>query len=261
MKLVVLGQANNKYVNSQTDRERILAAAGEFTVEFYDDPKSFSAALDHADAAIGNLRYVERPLPPNFRWFHSWSAGVDNEPIDPVLDHGALVTTSKSNGAIPISEHTILLMLMVARRAVNWIDSQRRHEWGRQFSPELYGKTVGLIGLGNIGTEVARRLNAFGMRCLAVRRAAGPAPEGVKIERVVGPEGLDDVLAESDYVVVTAALTPETKGMLGEAQFRKMKPSAIYVCVSRGAIADSAALEKALREGWIAGAGLDTHEI
>lgn len=260
MKIVVIGQQNNDYTSSDVDMERIRAAAGEHTVEFHEDTASFGAALKDADVAVGYIKSAKGiELPAKLKWFHSWSAGLDGEPIDIILDKGATVTSSKSNGAIPIAEQTILLMLMVTRKAWNWIDAQRRHEWHRQMSPELHGKTLGLVGLGNIGTEVARRAKAFGMKCVAVRRHPGGGTGDVQLDSIVGPEGLNDVLAQSDYVVVTAPLTPETRGMLGEEQFRKMKSSAIYICVSRGAVADTAALEKALREGWIAGAGLDTH--
>jgi len=215
--------------------------------------------LIDADAAAGYMKYAEgAPMSKSLHWFHSWSAGIDKEPIELVLNRGGIVTSSKSNGAIPISEHTLMAMLMVTRKATNWIDAQRQHKWARQKSPELYGKTLGLIGLGNIGTEIARRAAAFGMRLLAVRRQSNIVPD-VPIERIVGPEGLLGVLTESDYIVVTVPLTPATRGMIGEKEFRAMKPTAFYFSSSRGAVADPTALERALREGWIAGAGLDTH--
>ena len=150
----------------------------------------------------------------------------------------------------------LMLMLMLARDTRRWLRNQDERKWERWFHPELTGQTCGIIGLGYSGQDLALKLKAFHMRTIGIRRTPRPTPN---VDEVFPRERLHDLLAQSDFVVVTAPRTPETRGMLGEAEFRAMKPSAFYVCYSRGGIADDAALLRALNEGWIAGAGLDAH--
>jgi phosphoglycerate dehydrogenase-like enzyme len=166
------------------------------------------------------------------------------------------VTSCASNGAIPLAEHAVMLMLMLARNAPKWLKNQAEGKWERWYHPELTGLTCGIIGLGFSGADLARKLKAFDMRVIGTRRTPRPTPN---VDEVFPVERLHDLLGQSDFVVMTAPRTPETIGMLGEAEFRAMKPSAFYVCFSRGGIADDAALLRALHEGWIAGAGLDAH--
>ncbi len=261
MKIAIIGPSFNAYRLRAPQIERVCRAMGSDTLLEFDDPIAFRAALCDVDIAAGHVGLAPLPALGRLRWFHTWAAGIDHEPAEALLAAGVRVTCSKGNGAIPIAEFTLMAMLMIARQATDWIDAQRHHEWRRHTSPELAGATLGLIGLGHIGTEIARRASAFGMKCLAVRRHAAKVPADVPIERTFGPDGLTKMLAQADFVVVAAALTPETKGMLGEAEFHAMKPSAFYICVSRGAIADPAALHKALTERWIAGAVLDAHAV
>jgi len=123
---------------------------------------------------------------------------------------------------------------------------------------ELRGKTLGVVGLGKIGQEIARLGNAFGMRVLAVKRNPGQPPEGVN--RVVSMEGMELVLKESDYLVLTVPLTPETDRLIGAKQLETMKSSAILINMARGEVVDEEALAVALKNGVIAGAGLDVFE-
>jgi phosphoglycerate dehydrogenase-like enzyme len=254
----MLGPGFAGYRLTPAQVERIRAASDGATLDIHEDQGAFVAALPGAEIAAGHLRGRALPDIAQLRWFHGWSAGLDNEPVAALWQNGVQVTCSKGNGAIPIAEFTLLAMLMVARRATAWIDAQRRHAWERHVSPELHGATLGLIGLGHIGAAIAARAAAFGMRVVALRRNAG-APPPPHVAAVLPPEQLPALLAAADFVVVAAPLTAETRGLLGEAEFRAMKRSAIYVCVSRGGIADPAALHRALAEGWIAGAALDAH--
>jgi phosphoglycerate dehydrogenase-like enzyme len=173
-----------------------------------------------------------------------------------MLASDVLVTSCKGNGAIPLAEHAMMQMLMLNRDAMRWARAQAEHRWDRVYHGELTGLTCGIIGLGHSGQDLARKCKAFHMRVIGIRRTAQPTPN---VDEVFDHERLHEFLGESDFVVVTAPRTPETKGMLGQAEFHAMKPSAYYVCFSRGGIADDDALLRALREGWIAGAGLDAH--
>ncbi|MFZ0218287.1 MAG: D-2-hydroxyacid dehydrogenase, partial [Candidatus Dormiibacterota bacterium] len=171
-------------------------------------------------------------------------------------DGDVLVTSSKGNGAAPLAEHALMLMLMLNRQALRWVDAQREHRWDQFMHDELAGLTCGVVGLGHSGLDVARKARAFHMHVLGLRREFRPTPE---VDELYRREHLHEFLARCDVVVVTVPRTPETVGMFGAEEFRTMKRTATYICFSRGGIADDAALLRALQEGWIAGAGLDVH--
>jgi phosphoglycerate dehydrogenase-like enzyme len=150
-------------------------------------------------------------------------------------------TSCKGNGAIPLAEHAILLMLMLNRDAPRWLRAQAAHRWEHRPHGELNGLTCGIIGLGHSGQDLAQKCRAFHMRVLGLRRTPRPTPH---VDEVLPRSRLHELLGASDFVVVTAPRTSETVGLLGEGEFRAMKPTAHYICFSRG---------------WIAGAGLDAH--
>lgn len=192
----------------------------------------------------------------NLKWVHSWAAGPDTQLYESFITHPAILTSSAGNGAVPLAEHAMLLMLMLNRNVLLWLDNQRQRRWARHTHGELNGLTLGIIGAGHSGTDLALKAKAFHMRVLGLRRSEQPAPN---FDRFYPRAHLHAFLAECDFVVVTAPLTPETRGMLDEAALRAMKPEACIICFSRGGIIDDDALLRALREGWIAGAGLDAH--
>lgn len=195
---------------------------------------------------------------PRLRWFHLMSAGVDSLMFPALRDSEIIITNSSGAHAIPIAESVLAMMLYAAKNLrQSFANSAARH-WTRVPKVELYGQTAGILGLGAIGRATAQRLHCLGMNVIALtRRPEAPRDEATGVAVLYGPDELDQFLAQCDWVVVTAALTAETHHMLGEAQFRQMKPTAWLVNVSRGAISDEAALLRALDEGWIAGACLD----
>lgn len=194
----------------------------------------------------------------NLKWVHSWAAGPDTQLYESFIAHPAILTSSAGNGAVPLAEHAMLLMLMLNRNVLLWLENQQHRRWARHTHGELNGLTLGIIGAGHSGTDLALKAKAFHMRVLGLRRSERPAPN---FDRFYPRAELHAFLAECDFVVVTAPLTPETKGMLDEAALRAMKPDACIICFSRGGIIDDHALLRALREGWIAGAGLDAHGV
>ena len=213
--------------------------------------------LARAVAIAGAIGPEDLRKAPRLRWNHSWRAGVDAELFPELVASAVVLTSSTGNGAIPLAEHAMMLMLMLDRDAPRWMDAQRARKWDRFTHGELAGETVGIIGLGNAGRDLALKARAFHMRAIGLRARPEIPVEGV--DRIYGPDDLPEFLAQCDYVVVTAALTPSTRGMLDDAAFAAMRPGARYVNVSRGEIADSAALRRALETGRIAGAGLDAH--
>jgi len=213
---------------------------------------------------------------PRLRWVQLHSAGADHLLGQPIMQSNVLLTTSSGIHATPIAEYVLASMLAHRWQVPRWTRCQREREWpsGRwelYARPELRGSTLGIIGYGSIGREVGRLGKAFGMRVLAMGRTGSSLekgyavpgtgdPQGAIPERFFPPEALHELLSECDYVVIALPLTPATKHWIGELELRAMKPGACLVNISRGAIVDEAALARALRERWIAGAGLDVFE-
>lgn len=189
--------------------------------------------------------------------------GTDAIDIPEATERGIAVVNNPGLGIIPVSEHTVALMLDLAKQisrsdaAVRKGDGWANRDGASRIS--LEGRTVGLIGLGTIGTEVARKcIAAFHMRALAYDPYVPPS----RAEEVgaIWVEDLADVLREADFVSVHAELTRETRGMIGEPELHRMRPGAFLVNTARGPIVQQAALIRALREGWIRGAAVDVFD-
>jgi phosphoglycerate dehydrogenase-like enzyme len=225
-------------------------------VRYFANRRELEAEIEPADVVAGSVSAAGLARATRLKWIQSWAAGP-NEILYPEMVASPIpVTSCAGNGAIPLAEHAVMLMMMLGRDAPRWLRNQAERRWARWYHPELNGLTCGIIGLGHSGQDLALKLKAFHMRVLGVRRTPRPTPN---VDVVFPREQLHELLGQSDFVVMTAPRTPETIGMLGEAEFRAMKPTAYFICFSRGGIADDAALLRALHEGWIAGAGLDAH--
>lgn len=245
--------------------EGVRAAHPDVVVATADDAE----ALRSATVATGRLTDAEVAAMPHLAWVHSWAAGVESD-VGPALRRRATgpddrpdapgevtVTSSAGNGAIPLAEQALMLMLMLGRQAPRWGEAQRAHRWERFTHDELHGRTVGIYGYGNVGRELAVRARAFGMRVVGLRRR--PAEPGDPVDRMLPPEAVDELAAVSDFLVVAAPLTDQTAGAIGLRTLRALGPEGHLVVVSRGGIAREADLVTAVRDGVIAGAGLDAH--
>jgi phosphoglycerate dehydrogenase-like enzyme len=251
MRIVVIGP----YDQAQQDQFR--AAAGSAELIFGATPDSVRDTLPEAEGVVGSLPDELLAEAPHLRWLHSPAAGVDKELTPRMLASDIVLTSSAGNGGIPLAEHAMLLMLMLNRNVPRWIEAQRNRTWDRFTHGELNGLTVGIIGLGHAGADLALKAQAFHMRVLGLRRRTHlPTPN---VDRLYRHEELGEFLAECDFVAVTAPRTPETAGLLGRDAFAVMKPTSYVVCISRGGIIDDDALLDALNQGQIAGAGLDAH--
>jgi len=200
------------------------------------------------------------------KWIQAWGAGVDRILLPEVVNSRVIVTNAGGIHPTPISEHVIGLILCLSRKLHLFIRNQSEKKWLRYESDdpqeqveELTDKTVGIVGLGRIGTEIARKAKCLGMRVVAIKRDPS-TPGTVGLDRLLHPRDLNVLLSESDFVVLSLPLTKETQGMIGEAQLRSMKRTGYLINVSRGKIVQEDKLIEALRQGWIAGAGLDTFE-
>jgi phosphoglycerate dehydrogenase-like enzyme len=196
---------------------------------------------------------------PELRWVQVTHAGAER--VDPdLIAQGIVFTTAGGLAATPIAEFVMAYILMFSKGWPRLFRSQQDRKYSRFMPRELLGKTVGIVGMGYIGGEVARLAKAFGCRVIGMRRSfSARGPDSVADE-AVPPSDLDYLLRESDFVVIAAPLTAETRGMVGAEQIRRMKPTAHLINIARGALIDEAALIAALREGVIAGAGLDVFE-
>jgi phosphoglycerate dehydrogenase-like enzyme len=193
---------------------------------------------------------LERALGQGVRWVHVLATGVDGFAFD-LLD-GRTLTCSRGASATAIAEWVLAVMLAFEKDLPRqWLHEPPAH-WNLARLGTLSHKTLGLVGMGAIGSEVARRADAFDMQVTAVRRRPQAAPEGVTLL-----DDLDELLATADHVVVAAPSTPDTRHLIGERAFAAMKPGAHLVNIARGALVDQDALRRALDEGSLAGASLD----
>ena len=185
---------------------------------------------------------------PRLRLLSLWGTGTDHVDLEAAARHGVAVTNTPGVSAVSIAEHTLALVLAVARRIPQVDRATRAGEWARGQSVELRGKTCGIIGLGAIGREFARLAAGIGMRVAAWTMHPRPGDAIVPLE---------EIYRTADAISLHLRLSPETAGFVGRAQFALMKPGAILINTARGGIVDEAALIEALSTGRIGGAGLD----
>lgn len=241
---------------NEGQQAQIRAAVPGADVRYYGSRADLEHEVEIADIVAGSVSAGALARASRLKWVQSWAAGTNEILYPEMVASPVTVTSCAGNGGIPLAEHAMMLMMMLQRNAPRWLKNQNESKWERWYHPELNGLTCGIIGLGYSGADLALKCKAFHMRVVGIRRTPRETPN---VDVVYPVEQLHELLAESDFVVMTAPRTPETKGMLGEAEFRAMKSTAYYVCFSRGGIADDAAVLRALNEGWIAGAGLDAH--
>ena len=196
---------------------------------------------------------------PRVRWVHSRWAGLDSLLFPELVESDVTLTNGSGVFSQSLGEFALAVVLYFAKDFPRMLRNQRAEKWEPFDLDELAGQTAGIVGYGDIGRAVARRLHAMGMRVLAMKRHF-PETADPLVERFYKPEAMAEMLGACDYVVVSAPLTPETRHMVSRAQFAAMKPSAVVINVGRGPVIDQAALVRALAEGRIRGAGLDVFE-
>lgn len=211
------------------------------------------------------LRPESFALARELRYIHVTAAGVNQLCYPAMVESDVVVTNASSVMSVPTAEHAMALMLAIAKRFPSAVRHQQQSHWAQTeialeqpTIQELQGATLGLVGLGSIGQELATRARPFGMRLIAVKRDASTGHEWA--DRVLPPDGLHEMLAAADYVVLAAPQTDATRKMMGAPEFAAMKPTAYLINVARGALVDEAALYEALNGKRIAGAACDVFE-
>lgn len=215
--------------------------------------------LEQIDIVAGYLPSDIGEKLPNLKWMHLFSAGVERS-IDFAIKNDILLTNGKGTYGIGIAEHSLSLMLTVARQFSKAILDMPSGNWGKDIrAREIYGSTVGIVGMGDIGTRLAYLCSCLGARVLAHKRTACDAPNFIE-KLYIGNDGIDEMLCLCDYVCICLPGTPKTRNLFDEAQLLKIKPGSIIINIGRGSIIDTDALVKLLKSGHILGAGLDVTE-
>lgn len=216
-----------------------------------DDIDSLRAAIVDAEILVLAPRYGTMlrevwSAAKKLRWIHALGAGVETLPFDLLRDSDVIVTNSRGVYADALAEFVVGAMLWFAKDFRRLINNQRERKWEPFAVQRLEGATVGIIGYGSTGQAIARRVGAFDMRVLTLRRRGGTT--------------LDELIPASDYVVVSTPLTEETRHLIDVRRLAQMRPSAVLINISRGAVVDEQALIDALRERRIRGAALDVFD-
>ena len=260
--------------------EQIRSVSTEITLSYA--PLKKDEPLPKSTVAVAKVLYAWTALPrpeeaPNLRWVQFHSAGIDHVRGHPLLNCDLTVTTTSGIHAVPIGEYVMASILAWSHRVPRMLFYQKRGIWpaGRweKFVPqELRGATIGIVGYGSIGREVARLADALGMRILVTKRdlrhihdtgyrlPGTGDPDGELPTRIYPSSALRSMLPECDYVVLCVPLTEETHHLIDRAALKAMKSTAYLVNIGRGELVDEGALTEALQKAWIAGAGLDVFE-
>lgn len=244
-------------------RSEIEATAGSKADLITDDdpallggtPASSEVVVTGIDEAVFE-RVIEAP---GLRWVHSISAGVEHLPLARMAERGILLTNSAGAYASAMVEYALAGMIMLSRNLPSWLEGQRERRWLEADSFEaslLRGKRLGIVGYGAVGRELATTARAMGMEVWATKRSP-VFLSGEPLNRLLPSDGLPELLATSDFVVLCASLNRSSRHLIGEAELAAMKPSAVLVNVARGGLIDEDALTRALKEGGIGAAMLD----
>lgn len=255
--LVASGWLNDGYIDGwKADFPEVEFVSGNSEAEL------MAAAAD-VEVALGAVSENVVKSAPNLKWVQSGSAGVEWLRSAPsLLDSDVLVTNTRGAHASTIAEHTFGMLVFLARRFDETYAAQQRHEWlSGATAPRtgLVGMTMGIIGLGQIGRAIAKRAYAFDMDVIAVDVNQVPQPDYVREVRLL--DGLPDLMRKSDVVVIAIPITDETRGMITPQLLKLMKRSAYLLVMSRGGIIHEPTLAQMLRDGELAGAGLDVTAV
>lgn len=250
----------------EIDQLRTAFAPAEFVWCPSDDHQTIAAVLERADVAVleGDLddRFIAAP---HLRWVHCDHSGLNRSARPEVFDKGLIVTGSAGRSAPALAQHGFYFALALIFEAQRLFEHQRNHVWrgidGYFWKEGLWGKTLGIVGFGHTGREMAALGRAFGMRVIVYRRNGETVPDDVDVLLASdNGDSIDRLVLESDVIMLATQLTDETFHLFDAPRFAQMKSSAFIINLARGAVIDTAALIDALEQGTIAGAGLDVFE-
>lgn len=255
------------YKEEQVNKLREIFKPAEVIHLDAGDVEGIAEVLKTVDVAVMGTDRDERVLSaPNMRWIHFDHAGLNRIARQEILERDLIITGSAGRSAPALAEHALYFMLSFTFAFPVFYKAQLEHHYItdpqlRDSLRCLHGRTVGIIGMGNTGKELAMRAKALGMQVLGYRRHSGDVPSSV--DRIYSKDlgdSIDELLKLSDFVVLALPLTNDTYHLISRRELQMMKSTAYLVNIARGAIIDESALLEALDNGWIGGAGLDTFE-
>jgi len=252
MKISIIGNYDKAYIDlikQQGDYEVEAHKLGDDSIYDADILVSLGFDNEYTPSRIMNSTKV--------KWIHILAAGVENLPFKEIKQKNIIVTNSNGIHKIPISEHVFGMLLNFTRNLYIFQEQKKQKLWKKQIGTELYGKTMGIIGLGSIGREIARKAKAFDMKVIGTKNNKIPLEN---VDCVYGSEDLEQVLSQCDFVVIALPSTPQTNKLISRREFESMKDGAYFVNISRGEIVDEVELIKALKNGKLKGACLDVFE-
>lgn len=251
---------------SEDELAQLKAAFGpaEFIWADSSDDEAIRAALERVDVAVLEADLDDRHLAaPHLRWVHCDHAGLNRSARPEVFEKGLIVTGSAGRSAPALAQHGFYFALSLTYQARELLRDQSAHVWRGIpeyfWRPALWGQTLGVIGYGSTGQEMAKLGRAFGMRVIVLRRSV-PAELPPEVDEMIGDDtadGLGRLIDESDVIMLATALTDRTHHLFSTEEFARMKDSAVLINMARGPVVDEDALVAALRNGQIAGAATD----
>lgn len=249
-------------LNQRHWREVLKAHLPEgYEVRLLDESRSLKEQVQDIDVMIVGWAKITKEIidaAPNLRLIQQHGRGIEGVDVERATKRGVYVAYVPGINAVSVAEHVLCLMFALSKRLRKAEEAFKAGKVGSPPTIELYGKTLGIIGLGATGRELAKRAPLLGMRVIANKKRRDPRlVQELGLDFLGGPEDLDVILREADYVSIHVPLTPETRGMIGQREFGIMKRTAYLINVARGPIVDKEALYEALTRGRIAGAAID----
>lgn len=256
MSIVIWPEQSEEWVSA------IRESAGDVPVVTPADEAEAMAAARTAEGWIGRLNPALLESAPHLRWLQAPSISLESIVFPDLIASDVTVTNMRNIYNDHIANHVLAMFLALCRDLPRLIRRQAEGVWLPHDEVQVRDPgemTVLVMGLGGIGAEVVQRLSVFGPSIIGVDPKVESAPPGA--DELARPEQLADLLPDAHAVIICAPQTPETTGLFDEAMFRRMRRDALFINIGRGKIVRLPALERALAEGWIAGAGLDVYEI
>ncbi len=242
-------------------KERLITVFPEVTFFFYENIKEAATELPDTEILLtygDDLTTKIITKMPKLKWVMVISAGVERLPFTAIKDQGITVTNARGIHKIPMAEYTIAMMLQVTKQTRKLWDSQQQKRWDHSIElVELYGKTIGILGAGAIGAEIANYAKVFQMKTIGLNSDGTPVPG---FDEMITMDKIKKLISQSDFIVSVLPSTPNTKGILNKGLFNQMQSHAVFINIGRGETVVEKDLLVALDEGLIAHAVLDVFE-
>jgi phosphoglycerate dehydrogenase-like enzyme len=257
--LLILGTPSESFLDQ-------IAEVRQFAeIQIAQTPEVAALLIPDAEVILV-LGHTGRWLQPHWesaarlKWIQASSTGVEDILFPALQRHSAVLTNSRGAYSSPLAEFVMFCVLYFAKAFPVMEHNRREHRWADYPLQEIRRQTIGIVGFGETGRAISRLATAFGMRVLATKRNPPVPARGEEVDKLIPAERWHELLSASDYVVNTLPITSETHGKFGENEFRAMKATSCFVNVGRGKTVQESTLIRALRENWIAAAGLDVYE-